>query len=180
LPACDGNSVTAELKFDGTAYNRTPAALALDNIGSTADGNDTLLIINRIGGNLGAGSFNAWHTVRFVLRRRRKRGELFHRRKLPTQKLYHQQLPAHDSQVRDFRPGRQNRLAENLQPEIEAFIPLESCKSCLKAFCFDLVSSRGGAMSWQKWAASKFYGNRPVRNRRSGGVAAGSREVPAA
>jgi hypothetical protein len=29
--------------------------LALDNIGSRADGNDTLLIVDRIGGNLGTG-----------------------------------------------------------------------------------------------------------------------------
>ncbi|HQR32652.1 MAG TPA: hypothetical protein PLK30_07945, partial [Blastocatellia bacterium] len=35
---------------------RTPAVLALDNIGSRADGNDTLLILNRIGGNLGIGA----------------------------------------------------------------------------------------------------------------------------
>ncbi len=56
LPLCDGNSVTATLSFDGISYNRTPAVLALDNIGSRADGNDTLVIINRIGGNLGIGA----------------------------------------------------------------------------------------------------------------------------
>ncbi len=56
LPACDGNSVTAQLNFDGTSYNRLPAALALSNVGSRADGNDTLLIVNRIGGNLGTGA----------------------------------------------------------------------------------------------------------------------------
>jgi hypothetical protein len=56
LPACDGNSVTATLNFDGISYNRTPAVLALDNVGSRADGNDTLLILNRIGGNLGIGA----------------------------------------------------------------------------------------------------------------------------
>ncbi|MFN0111434.1 MAG: choice-of-anchor Q domain-containing protein [Blastocatellia bacterium] len=56
LPSCDGNSVTAQLNFDGTSYNRLPATLALSNIGSRADGNDTLLIVNRIGGNLGIGA----------------------------------------------------------------------------------------------------------------------------
>ena len=56
LPACDQNSVTATLNFDGISYNRTPAVLALDNVGSRADGNDTLLILNRIGGNLGIGA----------------------------------------------------------------------------------------------------------------------------
>ncbi len=55
-PACDANSVTATLNFDGISYNRTPATLALDNVGSRADGNDTLLILNRIGGNLGIGA----------------------------------------------------------------------------------------------------------------------------
>lgn len=52
LPPCDGNSVTAELKFDGVSYNAAPLVLAADNIGSRADGNDTLLILNRLGGNL--------------------------------------------------------------------------------------------------------------------------------
>ncbi|MBL8186413.1 MAG: S8 family serine peptidase [Acidobacteria bacterium] len=56
LPTCDGNSVTAAINFDGISYNRTPAVLALDNVGSRADGNDTLLILNRIGGNLGIGA----------------------------------------------------------------------------------------------------------------------------
>ncbi len=56
LPACDGNSVTAAINFDGVSYGRIPRTLALDNIGSRADGNDTLLILNRIGGNLGTGA----------------------------------------------------------------------------------------------------------------------------
>ena len=55
-PVCDQNSVTATIAFDGVSYNRTPAVLALDNVGSRADGNDTLLIVNRIGGNLGIGA----------------------------------------------------------------------------------------------------------------------------
>jgi len=53
LPPCDGNSTTAVLEFNGLSYNVVPRALALDNIPSRADGNDTLLILNRIGGNLG-------------------------------------------------------------------------------------------------------------------------------
>ena len=56
LPVCDGTSNTAAINFDGISYNRTPATLALDNVGSRADGNDTLLILNRIGGNLGIGA----------------------------------------------------------------------------------------------------------------------------
>ncbi|MBS1791963.1 MAG: HYR domain-containing protein [Acidobacteria bacterium] len=55
-PACDQNAVIAMLNFDGVSYNRTPAVLALDSVGARADGNDTLLILNRIGGNLGIGA----------------------------------------------------------------------------------------------------------------------------
>ncbi len=56
LVACDQNAVTATINFDGTSYDRLAATLALSNIGSRADGNDTLLIVNRIGGNLGIGA----------------------------------------------------------------------------------------------------------------------------
>jgi len=56
LPFCNQNSVTAVINFDGVSYNRIPRALALDNIPSRGDGNDTLLILNRIGGNLGTGA----------------------------------------------------------------------------------------------------------------------------
>jgi hypothetical protein len=52
LPRCDGNSVTAQLNFDGISYNPLPRVLALSNIASRADGNDTMLILNRIGGDL--------------------------------------------------------------------------------------------------------------------------------
>ncbi|MEP7341087.1 MAG: hypothetical protein ABI977_25380, partial [Acidobacteriota bacterium] len=55
-PVCDGNSSTAELRFDGLMYNQLPRVLALDSIGSRADGNETLLIVNRIGGNLATGA----------------------------------------------------------------------------------------------------------------------------
>lgn len=53
---CDANSSIAEMRFDGVMYNQLPRVLALDSIASRADGNDTLLIINRIGGNLGTGA----------------------------------------------------------------------------------------------------------------------------
>jgi hypothetical protein len=46
----DGATIT--LPFDGVTYNRAPRVLAVDNIPSRADGNDTLLILNRVGGNL--------------------------------------------------------------------------------------------------------------------------------
>jgi hypothetical protein len=56
LAACDGNSVTAVLRFNGVHYNRLPRALAVSNVPSRADGNDTMIIINRIGGNLAVGT----------------------------------------------------------------------------------------------------------------------------
>jgi hypothetical protein len=54
LPSCDENSFTADLAFNGSAsgYNRAPRVLALSNIPSPIDGNDTLVIINRVGGSL--------------------------------------------------------------------------------------------------------------------------------
>jgi hypothetical protein len=52
LPACDADSVTAVLNFDGVSYNRAPRALATSNLPSRADGNDTLLVLNRFGGSL--------------------------------------------------------------------------------------------------------------------------------
>jgi predicted extracellular nuclease len=53
-PRCDGNSATARLDFDGVSYDPLPRVLALSNIPSRADGNDTMLILNRIGGDLTA------------------------------------------------------------------------------------------------------------------------------
>ena len=58
LPGCDANSVTASLAFNGTVvgYNQAPRVLAGSNVPSRADGNSTILIVNRIGGNLGLGA----------------------------------------------------------------------------------------------------------------------------
>ncbi len=56
LPACDANSVTATLNFDGVSYNQLPRAVAVDNINSRAAGNQTMLILNRLGGNLLSGA----------------------------------------------------------------------------------------------------------------------------
>jgi subtilisin-like proprotein convertase family protein len=52
LPPCNPNSFTAELKFDGKSYNLLPTMLALDNLGSRADGNDTMLVVNAFGGDM--------------------------------------------------------------------------------------------------------------------------------
>ncbi|MEP7339088.1 MAG: hypothetical protein ABI977_15235 [Acidobacteriota bacterium] len=56
LSLCNTNSTTAQLNFDGISYNRAPRVLAIDNVPSRADGNDTLLVINRVGGNLATGA----------------------------------------------------------------------------------------------------------------------------
>jgi hypothetical protein len=56
LPFCNENSPSAMLSFNGVSYSLLPRALALDNIPSRGAGNDTLLILNRIGGDLGAGA----------------------------------------------------------------------------------------------------------------------------
>ena len=58
LPGCDANSTVATLNFTGAfgGYNLVPAVLAGSNVPSRADGNDTLLVVNRIGGNLGIGA----------------------------------------------------------------------------------------------------------------------------
>lgn len=50
--ACAASAITTELKFDGINYNALPRVLALDNIPSPTDGNATLLILNRVGGDL--------------------------------------------------------------------------------------------------------------------------------
>jgi hypothetical protein len=56
-PAPDSNQVV--LNFNGVEsltaanYNQAPRVLALDNFASPADGNNTLLIINTVGGDLG-------------------------------------------------------------------------------------------------------------------------------
>lgn len=57
LPGCDGNSVTALVQFDGVQYNLIPRVLAVSNIGSNGDGNNTILIVNRTSGNLLTANF---------------------------------------------------------------------------------------------------------------------------
>lgn len=50
----------AAVFFDGLllagSYNRAPRVVAVDSIPARADGNDTFLILNRVGGNLGVGA----------------------------------------------------------------------------------------------------------------------------
>ncbi len=51
----DPNVTTTDLRFDGMFYNRLPRVLAADNIPSPADGNSTMMIINRVGGDFQIG-----------------------------------------------------------------------------------------------------------------------------
>jgi len=48
----DADRVLALLNLDGITYNRAARVVAVDNIPARADGNDTLLILNAVGGNL--------------------------------------------------------------------------------------------------------------------------------
>lgn len=54
-PICAEDATTVEINLDGISYNAAPRILALDNIPSPADGNSTLLVIDRIGGSLATG-----------------------------------------------------------------------------------------------------------------------------
>jgi hypothetical protein len=56
LTPCNAASVTTVLNFDGVSYNRAPRVLAASNVPSRADGNDTLIVLNRLGGSLAAGA----------------------------------------------------------------------------------------------------------------------------
>lgn len=56
LSGCDPTSTTANVNLDDSDYNRSPRTVAIDKVRSRADGNDTLLILDRVGGNLATGS----------------------------------------------------------------------------------------------------------------------------
>jgi hypothetical protein len=55
-PPCTPNSVTATLAFDGVQYNELPRTLAISNLPPPATGNSTMLIVNRIGGDMAVGA----------------------------------------------------------------------------------------------------------------------------
>ena len=53
VPAdCDDGSQVALIRFDGTAYDRVPRVLALDNFPAIDDGYTTRIWVSRVGGNL--------------------------------------------------------------------------------------------------------------------------------
>ncbi|HKX32928.1 MAG TPA: DUF11 domain-containing protein [Blastocatellia bacterium] len=51
-PTCTVADTLSTINFDGVQYARLGRTLALDNVPSVADGNSTLLVLNRIGGDL--------------------------------------------------------------------------------------------------------------------------------
>ncbi|MGE0103640.1 MAG: hypothetical protein AB7H86_15060 [Blastocatellales bacterium] len=51
----DPNVTTTDLIFDGMFYNRLPRVLVASNVPSPADGNSTMLILNRVGGDFQIG-----------------------------------------------------------------------------------------------------------------------------
>jgi len=51
----DPNVTTTDLLFDGMFYNRLPRVLVASNVPSPADGNSTMLILNRVGGDFQIG-----------------------------------------------------------------------------------------------------------------------------
>ncbi|HWQ35732.1 MAG TPA: hypothetical protein VNQ79_23005 [Blastocatellia bacterium] len=53
------SDTTYGLNFNGVQYDALPRVLALDNIASPKDGNDTLLIVNSVRGNLASGIVGA-------------------------------------------------------------------------------------------------------------------------
>jgi len=56
VPPCSETEASYTLNFDGSAYGRLPSILAIDNIASRLDGNNTLLILNRPSGDLMIGA----------------------------------------------------------------------------------------------------------------------------
>ncbi|MEO6725329.1 MAG: HYR domain-containing protein [Blastocatellia bacterium] len=64
-PACM-EATSATIKFDGISYSMAPRVIAADTLPSRTDGNDTLIVVNRIGGDLRAGA-NAIGTLTSLL-----------------------------------------------------------------------------------------------------------------
>ncbi|MBK9312782.1 MAG: hypothetical protein IPM55_00815 [Acidobacteria bacterium] len=56
LPQYSDTDVTVTLAFNGAQYDRMAATVAVDNIPSRVDGNDTMVILNRPSGNMAVGA----------------------------------------------------------------------------------------------------------------------------
>jgi hypothetical protein len=60
---CEIGNSTAEIKFDGIHYQALPKVLAASHIPSPPDGNLTLLVIDRLGGNLSVAPDAPWQII---------------------------------------------------------------------------------------------------------------------
>ena len=49
---CNQSTFATSVRFDGVTYGQLPTTVAVDHLGSRADGNDTMLILNGLGGDL--------------------------------------------------------------------------------------------------------------------------------
>lgn len=56
VPTYDETASTATLSFNDVQYNRLPLVVAASSLPSRVDGNDTLVVINRVSGNLSVGA----------------------------------------------------------------------------------------------------------------------------
>jgi hypothetical protein len=56
MPAMSSLSVAVDLAFDDLQYERLPAVLVIDNIPSRVNNNDTMMVINRLGGDMALGA----------------------------------------------------------------------------------------------------------------------------
>lgn len=56
VPPCGETEPVYTVNFNDSEYGRLPATVAVDNIASRLDGNDTLVILNRPSGNLAIGA----------------------------------------------------------------------------------------------------------------------------
>ncbi|MEY4167371.1 MAG: hypothetical protein RIR52_1195, partial [Acidobacteriota bacterium] len=55
---CDSGTIAATLRFDGVMYNQLPRVLAIDSLPARAAGNSTMLIVNRLGGDMTVGALS--------------------------------------------------------------------------------------------------------------------------
>lgn len=56
VPVCDAATTDVTLTFNGIQYDQLPQTVAIDNITSRVDGNDTMLVLINPSGNMGIGA----------------------------------------------------------------------------------------------------------------------------
>lgn len=56
VPVCDTTTTDVTLSFNGIQYDQLPQTVAIDNLTSRVDGNDTMLVLINPSGNMGIGA----------------------------------------------------------------------------------------------------------------------------